>query len=167
MKVKTLTKTAVLASIAVIAGIIESYFPPLFAFAPGVKLGLGNVVVLFALITCGLGPSAIVALVKVLLVAIFSGNISALMYSAPATFASLAVSYVGVRLLTPKISVITVSCLSAITHNVVQLIVASTVAQANLFAVVPLTLTASLIAGYGVGVIVYFAVKKLPDKIIN
>ena len=167
MKVKLLAKTATLASIAVIAGIIESYFPPILAFAPGVRLGLSNVVVLFALITCGLPSATAVTVVKVILVALFSGNPTAIMYSAPASLASLVVSYVLIRFTLTKISVITVSCISAITHNCVQLIVASLIASANLFAVVPLTLIASLIAGYGVGVIVYIAIKKLPEKIIG
>lgn len=167
MTVKRITKCAVLAVIAVIAGIIENMLPPLFPFAPGVRLGLANVVITFALVTQGLTSASIVLVIKIILVALFSGNIGSLLYSAPAGIVSLAVSFIGLKLLVPRISVITVSCASAITHNAVQLTVASIIAGANLAAILPLTLIASVIAGYGVGLIVYFAVKKMPKRFLD
>ena len=75
MTVKRITKCAVLAVIAVIAGIIENMLPPLFPFAPGVRLGLANVVITFALVTQGLTSASIVLVIKIILVALFSGNI--------------------------------------------------------------------------------------------
>ena len=167
MTVRRITKCAVLAVIAVIAGIIENLLPPVFPFAPGVRLGLANVVITFALVTQGLTSASVVMVVKMLLVALFSGNIGSLMYSAPAGIISLSVSFVGLKLFVSKISVVTVSCASAITHNAVQLIVASIIAGANLTAILPLTLVASIIAGYGVGLTVYFTVKKMPARFLD
>ena len=63
MKTKQLTTCAVLAALALALSYMESFFPlPLLIPLPGVKLGLANIVTLFALYALG-SSSALAILV--------------------------------------------------------------------------------------------------------
>ena len=58
---KTLTTCAVLAALALALSYLESFFPPLLPL-PGVKLGLANIVTVYALYALG-ASSALASLV--------------------------------------------------------------------------------------------------------
>ena len=49
MKTKDITTIGILTAIAVVISIIESYFTFLGSVIPGLKLGLANIVIVFAL----------------------------------------------------------------------------------------------------------------------
>ena len=49
MKTKDITTIGILTSVAIVISIIESYFDFIGNVVPGLKLGLANIVVLFAL----------------------------------------------------------------------------------------------------------------------
>lgn len=49
MKTKDITIISILTAMSVVIGIIESYFTFLGDIIPGLKLGLANVIILFAL----------------------------------------------------------------------------------------------------------------------
>ncbi|MDR2202212.1 MAG: Gx transporter family protein [Clostridiales bacterium] len=165
MATKRLTITAFFTAAALILGLIENALPPVFAFAPGVKLGLANVVSLVALIILGAGEAYAVLLIRCLLLSVFSGNISGLMYSLPAGFAALTVQTLLYLFVFPRVSLMLISLAAAAVHNAAQLAVASAVVRFNLFAILPLTLTAGVIAGLFVGITAYYAVRLLPKSL--
>ncbi len=48
MNIKEYVYVSLLTAAAVVMGIIESTLPPFFAFAPGAKVGLANLVMIIA-----------------------------------------------------------------------------------------------------------------------
>lgn len=84
MKLTTreLTLCAVLTAMALALSYVESFFPLSLAIPlPGIKLGLANIVTLFALYALGPGQAFMILLARCLLGAVFAGNMSALIFS--------------------------------------------------------------------------------------
>ena len=84
MKLTTreLTLCAVLTAMALALSYLESFFPLSLAIPiPGIKLGLANIVTLFALYALGPGQAMMILLARCLLGAVFAGNMSALIFS--------------------------------------------------------------------------------------
>ena len=84
MKLTTreLTLCAVLTAMALALSYVESCFPLSLAIPlPGIKLGLANIVTLFALYALGPGQAFMILLARCLLGAVFAGNMSALIFS--------------------------------------------------------------------------------------
>ena len=117
MKTKQLTTGAILAALALALSYVEGMFP-LPVPLPGFKLGLANIVTLFALYTLGAPSALAILLVRVLLGAMFAGNASALLYSLLGGFAAMAVMIALSRF--PKLSVYGVSVGGAAAHNIGQ-----------------------------------------------
>ena len=156
--VKKTVFTAVLACLALITFMIESLFPPIIV--PGAKLGLSNFFILTALIFLGSFEAVAVFLIKIVLGSIFSGNISALLYSLPSGAVSLAVEIFLIRKI--KTSVLSASALGAIINNAVQLTVFVLITNTvGLYAYLPYLLLIGLLAGAFNGVLCVFISKTL------
>lgn len=109
-----------LAAVALIFGYVEAVFPvPLPV--PGIKLGLGNVVVLFALAGFDWRAGFAVAAVKVVVSAALFGNPSLLLYSAGGAVASFAAMWAALH--TSRLSVVGVSMIGGVFHMLGQLAV--------------------------------------------
>ena len=79
---KQLTLCALLTAMALALSYLENFFPLSLAIPlPGVKLGLANVVTLFALYVLGPGQALMILLGRCLLGAVFAGNMNALIFS--------------------------------------------------------------------------------------
>ena len=85
MKTKKIALLAILTAIALTIFIIEAQIPPLVPVA-GVKLGLANVITLFALVTLGRKEAFTVMSLRVILGSIFAGSVTSFMYSAAGAF---------------------------------------------------------------------------------
>ena len=84
MKLTTreLTLCAVLTAMALALSYLESFFPLSLAIPiPGIKLGLANIVTLFALYALGPGQALMILLARCLLGGVFAGKMSALIFS--------------------------------------------------------------------------------------
>ena len=88
---KALTQCAMLTTLALGLSYMESAFP-LSALIPlpGVRLGLANIVTLFALYVLGPAPTLCVLLSRCFLGAVFAGNMNALIFSVLGGVAALA-----------------------------------------------------------------------------
>lgn len=161
---KRLTLTALFSAIALIVFMLENVCPPLFPFAPGVKLGLANAVVFAALILLGYYEALGVLLVKCVLGSVFGGNLFAIVYALSGGIASFAVTAILYRFVFPHVGIVGISLVSAVVFNTVQLAVACAIAGVNLMGLLPLMLVASLAAGTVVGFAVWLTVKKLPRR---
>lgn len=164
MTAKRITRIALFTAIALIAFMIEAAFPPLFAFAPGAKLGLGNAVVLLAIVMLGYTDAFIVLLGKCFLGALFSGNIASILYSLPAGLAAFIVTALLYAFAFPHVGLMSISLASAVTFNAVQLGVACGITGVNIMGVLPLMLIASVAAGIVVGLAAWLTVRFLPPK---
>ena len=90
MNSREIARYALLTALALALSWLESLIP-LPGAPPGVKLGLGNLVVIVALYRLGPGPAAGLSLVRVLLTSLTFGNAYALAYSLAGAAVSLAV----------------------------------------------------------------------------
>lgn len=79
---KQLTLCALLTAMALALSYLENLFPLTLAIPiPGVKLGLANIVTVFALYALGPGQALLILLARCLLGALFAGNMNALIFS--------------------------------------------------------------------------------------
>ncbi|CAM3130888.1 Gx transporter family protein [Lactiplantibacillus plajomi] len=120
---------ALLVAQGVIIGILERMIPFPFAFAPGAKLGLANLITVVALFTLSFRDVITLTWLRLILTALIGGSMSTFLYSFGGAFLSL-FSMMLVKLLGPKrVSIIGISATGGVMHNVGQLIVASLIAQ--------------------------------------
>ena len=80
MNTKKLTRMALLTAIALIIFMVEAQIPPPVP-VPGVKLGLANIVTVFALYALGPGEALLILLARCFLGSLFAGNMNALLFS--------------------------------------------------------------------------------------
>ena len=79
---KQLSLCALLTAMALALSYLENLFPLSLAIpVPGVKLGLANIVTLFALYALGAAEAMLILLARCLLGSLFAGNLNALMFS--------------------------------------------------------------------------------------
>ena len=148
---KRLTRCAVLAALALALSYVEGMFP-LPVPLPGFKLGLANIVTLFALYTLGAPSALAILLVRVLLGAMFAGNASALIYSLLGGFAAMGTMIALSRF--PKLSVYGVSVGGAAAHNIGQVAAAMlTLGNAAPAAYLPLLLAVAVFSGALTGLV--------------
>ena len=148
---KELTLCAMLAALALALSWIENLFPPLLPL-PGVKLGLANIVTVFALYALGGAYAFAILLVRVLLGAMFAGNASALLYSLLGGLSALAAMLVLHR--AKRLSVYGVSVGGAAAHNCGQVAAAVlTLGSGAALAYLPVLLVVSIFSGALTGLI--------------
>ncbi|MDD6603927.1 MAG: Gx transporter family protein [Eubacteriales bacterium] len=150
-KVKNIALYGVMIALAMIFSYLESFIPiNLLIPVPGVKLGLANIVVLFALYTMRFGDAVVIAVIRVLLSGLIFGNPMTIAYSLAGSMLSIVAMYL---LKKTDLSIIGVSMMGGISHNIGQLIVAviltSTVRIAYL---VPVLLVTGMVTGLLMGV---------------
>lgn len=79
---KRLTLCALLTAMALALSYLENLFPLSLAIPiPGVKLGLANIVTVFALYALGTGQALLILLARCFLGSLFAGNMNALLFS--------------------------------------------------------------------------------------
>lgn len=144
---KQLTLAALLTALALALSWVERFIPfALLVPLPGVKLGLANVVTLFALCRLGAPMAFTVLAARVFLGALFAGNFSALLYSAMGGFLALAVMLLALRC--KRFSIYGVSILGAAGHNIGQVGAAIiTLGSTSVLGYLPLLLLTSLLSG--------------------
>ena len=148
---KQLTICAVLAALALALSYVEGMFPPPVPL-PGFKLGLANIVTLFALYALGAAPALAILLVRVLLGAMFAGNASALIYSLLGGLCAMLVMIALSRW--DKLSIYGVSIGGAAAHNAGQVAAAVlTLGNAAPVAYLPVLLIVALFSGALTGLI--------------
>ena len=130
LSTQKLTRLALLAAASVVLGYMESIICGLMPLPPGIKLGLANTVVLYSIYTLGVGCSIILIILKVILTGIMSGNLAAaFLYSMGGAVLSLIAMLAVKSLGRDTVSIIGVSVVGAVFHNVGQILVASLLLQ--------------------------------------
>ncbi len=123
MKTRELTRLAMFLAISIVLAIFEASIPVPIP-VPGVKLGLANVVVLICLYQHSKKQTAMILIMRILLVAVLRGSLLT-----PGFYLSLSGGmFALVMMLTFKqvkgLSIITVSVLGSLGHAVGQILVA-------------------------------------------
>ena len=122
MKSRRLALSAVLAAIALTIFVLEAQIP-LPLPVPGLKLGLSNVVTLFALAVLGWREAMVILLVRIVLGNIFTAQIMALLYSLASGLLSFAVMALLLRVL-KRSQLWVAGVFGGIAHNLGQMAVA-------------------------------------------
>lgn len=159
-KTKLLARYALLTALALALSWLESLVPLPLA-VPGIKLGLPNLVVVFALYRLGLRDAFVISLVRVLLVSATFGNAYSFAYSLAGAAVSLAVMALLKR--TGKFSLLGVSVAGGVCHNLAQLAVAAAVlGTARLAWYLPVLLVSGTAAGICVGAAGALVTRRVP-----
>lgn len=155
MTSKNLAHAAILLAVALILGFLENLLPPVFPMLPYARIGLGNAAVLLALLWLGVPYAAVIMVVKCVVIGLFSGAPTMILYSLAGGVLSFAVMAFLLRLGANGIPAI--SAAGGIMHNVGQVLVAMAVAGTKRIAVLLVYLSLfGAVAGAVIGVIVYF-----------
>ena len=118
VKTKKLTLLALLTAIALTIFMIEAQIPPIVPL-PGVKLGLANIVTVFAVFALGPGDAAAVLFCRIFLGAVFAGNFSSIFYSAAGGLLAILATIALRKVLTRK-QLWVAGSLGAVAHSVGQ-----------------------------------------------
>ena len=144
---KKLALAAVLTALALGLSTLENLFPvSLLVPLPGIKLGLANIVTVFALYRLG-APFALAILVaRCLLGAMFAGHVSALLFSLLGGVLAMLIMILLHRL--PGLSIYGVSIAGAAGHNIGQVAAAViTLGTTAAVAYLPILLIVSVFSG--------------------
>jgi len=152
-KNQRLVYIALLAAQAVIISLIERAIPFPFAFAPGAKLGLANIITCMALYTLSVRDTTKVVTIRLTLAALLGGNLSSFMYSVSGGILSLLGMLLVKQLGPNRISLIGVSVAGAIMHNVGQLLIASWIARTwTVLLYLPVLSFIGILSGIAIGI---------------
>lgn len=124
MNLKKLTRASILAGVSLMIYVIESLIPPVVPVA-GVKLGLANVVTLYAKVTLGARWALLVLLMKIFLGNLFTGTAVSLFYSLCGGILCFMAEIIMFRFLNDRKQMWAVSVTGAIFHNIGQVIAAT------------------------------------------
>jgi heptaprenyl diphosphate synthase len=151
MSTKRIARLGLLVALAFVFSYIE-FLIPISLGVPGAKLGLPNLVIMVALYTIGEKNAFALSMVRILLVGLTFGNMAMMMYSFAGGILSMAVMVLAKR--SKRFSVIGVSVLGGVFHNVGQILVAMVVLEtASLIYYLPVLLVAGVLAGVAIGVL--------------
>lgn len=148
---------ALLCAQGVIIGLLERMIPFPFAFAPGAKLGLANLITIISLFTMSTSDSFLLMLLRLVLTTLLGGTLSTFLYSG----AGAVLSWLGMLLIKQlgekRVSMIGISAAGGILHNVGQLVTASWIAQSwTVMLYLPILSFMGILAGIAVGIAANF-----------
>lgn len=160
MNTRKLLRLSLLTGISLVLFVLENQIPAPVP-VPGVKLGLGNVIVVAVLFLYGRREALAVLGVKIVLSAVVTGNLGALAYSAAGGLLSWGGMCLLRGLLRPN-QLWVASVLGAMLHNLGQLLAAVLIAATpGLWAYLPVLLLSGMITGFFTGIAAQLIVNRL------
>lgn len=155
-----MTTNALLTAIALTIFMVEAQIPSLVPI-PGVKLGLANIITVFAMFAYTPKDALTILLVRVFLGSVFSGQISTLLYSLAGGLLCFAIMLVLRKILSAN-QLWVASVIGAVFHNIGQIIVAVIVTGTPRIVIyLPILLVSGIIAGTFTGLCTQFLYQKL------
>ena len=160
---RRITLLALLTAIALTIFMIEAQLPVLVPIQ-GVKLGLANIITVYAVFVLGPGDALLILCARVFLGAVFSGQMMTLLYSMGGGLLAW-LAMVGLRKLLTRKQIWLCSPVAAVFHNLGQLLVAAGVMKTwVVMAYLPYLLLSGIITGLFTGLCAQFLIGRL-DKI--
>lgn len=158
--VRRLTRAALLTAIALTIFMAEAQLPAPVPI-PGVKLGLANVITVYAMYLLGPTDTALILLSRIFLGAVFSGQMMTLLYSLGGSIVSFCAMLLLRRIFDVE-HLWLVSPISAVCHNLGQLLVAAAVMQTwAVLAYLPYLVLAAILSGLFTGSCTQFLIRRL------
>ena len=165
MKTRKLTLMAMTMAVAMILSYVESQIPPIFTAVPGIKMGLANIAVVFALYKLGWKEAGLISLLRVFLVSVlFSAlGVMGLLYSLAGAVLSL-LGMIAMKA-TKLFSAVGVSVTGGVLHNVGQIGMACLLlGTKELVYYLPFLFLSGILAGILIGVLAAILVKRIDVK---
>lgn len=161
MNAGKVARYGLLTAVMLVLGYVESLLP--VVGIPGIKLGLSNTVLLYALYLMGAKSAALLAVLKVLLSGFLFGSPAAMLYSAAGAALSLAAMLLLMR--ARGVSPIGVSVMGAAFHNIGQCAVAMLFVQPRaVLAYLPLLLISAAVTGVVTGIAAKYLLRYIKKK---
>jgi heptaprenyl diphosphate synthase len=165
-RTKKMALLAMLVSVALVLHVVENLLPIPY-IAPGVKLGLANIVSLMAIIIFGFKEALIIVLLRTFLGSLLGGVLSNFFFSSAGGILSTVVMYLMYRFTGTKFSLVGISVAGAAAHNVGQLFVASVIVENfGLYLYLPVLMISAVITGTFIGFTAVY-LKAMTNKSIN
>ena len=155
---KKIAKIAMLLSISVVLALIESVIP-IFSSIPGIKLGLANIVIVYALYTLSFKDALYISILRVVLVGILRTGLFSItfFFSLVGSILSIITMYLVKQ---TKMSVVGVSVCGAISHSIGQIIVAIIfLSNVDIIYYLPILLISSILTGIVIGLLAEKVIK--------
>ena len=159
-KTKRLVLLAMLTAVAMILSYVESLLPSVGI--PGVKMGLANIAVIFALFRFGWKEAAALSLVRVVLVSLLFGSVGAMLYSLAGAVLSLAVMALLRRI--DRFSTVGISGAGGVAHNAGQILMAMLILQTKqLLGYLPVLAVSGIAGGVLTGLAAALLIRRIPE----
>lgn len=149
----------VFTALALIFSYIETFIPFQIGI-PGVKLGLANLIIVIALYKMSLKETYLLSVVRVVIAGFLFGNLFSIIYSLAGGICSITVMWLLKR--RDSFSIIGVSAVGGVFHNVGQLLIAMLVVESfSISYYFPILMIAGIITGIIIGVVSKEMLKRL------
>ncbi len=163
-KTKKLALMAMFTAASLIVFVIESQIPAPIP-VPGVKLGLANVVTLIAMVMLGRREAGLILLVRIAMGSIFTGGVSAFIFSIAGGALAYAVMCLTLRPFSGRLLWV-VSIFGAAAHNFGQLSAAVLITKtSSLFVYAPVLLASAIVTGLFTGLAAMYLVRRLDKRV--
>ena len=161
MQTHRLVRGALLTAVALTIFMVEAQIPAPVPI-PSIKLGLANIVTLYALFVLGPWDALGILLARILLGSLFAGNMMVLLYSLAGGLLCWAISC-GLKKIMTLRQIWLCSIFGAIAHNLGQMAVAVVITRTpGLLVYLPALMLSGVIAGAFTGWAAQFLVHRMP-----
>ncbi|MCQ2411972.1 MAG: Gx transporter family protein [Sphaerochaetaceae bacterium] len=163
METRKIAQMGLLIALAMILSYVESRIPA-FVAIPGIKMGLANIVVVFALYRLGFKEALVITALRVVLASLLFGSVLSMAYSASGALLSL----VGMTLLKKSrlFGTVAVSVTGGVLHNLGQIATACLILETNAIAYyIPFLIISGVVTGIVIGLAAAIVINRLdPDR---
>lgn len=158
---KKLIYLSLLVACGMVLHFVESTIPVPFP-VPGAKLGLANIIALLAITMYGTKEALFVNILRCLLGTLLGGTMSSLIYSLSGAITSTLVMAVFYRYFRRTFSLVGISIIGGVAHNIAQITVASLViSNFGIFVYLPFLMIIGLLTGTFTGMTAFFINKNI------
>ena len=158
---RRITRAALLTGLALVIYVLEEQIPPIVPI-PGVKLGLANIITVYAMFRLGPKDTLAILLARIFLGSIFAGAVSAMLFSLAGGFLCYCAMLLLRRILTLR-QIWVCGVLGAMCHNAGQLLAAVVIYRTPALAVyLPVLLLSGIVTGLFTGLAAQALVRRLP-----
>lgn len=162
MKTKRIAYLGLLIALAFVFSYIE-FLLPINIGIPGVKLGLANLVIMVALYTLGEKDAFLLSVIRIVLVGFTFANTASMLYSLAGGILSFFVMYFVKK--SKKLSMVGVSVLGGVFHNVGQILMAMFMLKStSLIYYLPVLMITGIVSGILIGMLGGLITKRLKSR---
>ena len=159
MDTKKLARLALLTTLALIIFMVETQIPNPIPI-PGAKLGLANIITVYAIFRYTPQETALMLFSRILLGSVFSGNLMSLLYSLSGGVFCFLVMLLVKRALTLK-QIWVSSVLGSLAHNLGQILVAMVMTGSwRMIFYLPVLVISGILAGLFTGLLAQYLVNR-------